>query len=72
MQLKQYYLGCLSHASYLITDEKTQTAVVVDPQRDVEQYIADAAAAAATREPVREHLQLSLEEAFFLAHALGQ
>ena len=44
MQLKQYYLGCLSHASYLITDEKTHTAVVVDPQRDVEQYIADAAA----------------------------
>ncbi len=44
MQLKQYYLGCLSHASYLITDEKTNTAVVVDPQRDVEQYIADAAA----------------------------
>lgn len=44
MNLKQYYLGCLSHASYLITDEKTHTAVVVDPQRDVEQYIADAAA----------------------------
>jgi hydroxyacylglutathione hydrolase len=44
MQLKQYYLGCLSHASYLITDEETHTAVVVDPQRDVEQYIADAAA----------------------------
>jgi hydroxyacylglutathione hydrolase len=44
MQIKQYYLGCLSHASYLITDEKTHTAVVVDPQRDVEQYIADAAA----------------------------
>ncbi len=44
MQLRQYYLACLSHASYLITDEKTHTAVVVDPQRDVEQYIADAAA----------------------------
>jgi rhodanese-related sulfurtransferase/glyoxylase-like metal-dependent hydrolase (beta-lactamase superfamily II) len=44
MVLKQYYLGCLSHASYLITDEQTHTAVVVDPQRDVEQYIADAAA----------------------------
>ena len=44
MQLKQYYLGCLSHASYLITDEKTHTAVVVDPQRDIEQYLADAAA----------------------------
>ena len=44
MILKQYYLGCLSHASYLIADEKTNTAAVVDPQRDVEQYIADAAA----------------------------
>lgn len=44
MQLQQYYLGCLSHASYLITDEKTKTAVVVDPQRDVTQYIRDAAA----------------------------
>jgi glyoxylase-like metal-dependent hydrolase (beta-lactamase superfamily II)/rhodanese-related sulfurtransferase len=44
MNLKQYYLGCLSHASYLITDERTRTAAVVDPQRDVEQYLADAAA----------------------------
>jgi hydroxyacylglutathione hydrolase len=40
--LKQYYLGCLAHASYLIGDEKTRTAVVVDPQRDVDQYIEDA------------------------------
>lgn len=38
----QYYLGCLSHASYLIGDEATKTAVVIDPQRDVDQYIADA------------------------------
>lgn len=45
MQIKQYYLGCLSHASYLITDEKSNTAVVVDPQRDVSQYVRDAAAA---------------------------
>ena len=45
MQLKQYYLGCLSHASYLITDEKTKTAAVVDPQRDVTQYLRDAEAA---------------------------
>jgi rhodanese-related sulfurtransferase len=44
MNVKQYYLGCLSHASYLITDEKTKTAAVVDPQRDIEQYLADAAA----------------------------
>lgn len=44
MNIKQYYLGCLSHASYMITDERTKTAAVVDPQRDVEQYLADAAA----------------------------
>jgi glyoxylase-like metal-dependent hydrolase (beta-lactamase superfamily II)/rhodanese-related sulfurtransferase len=44
MNVKQYYLGCLSHASYLITDDRTKTAVVVDPQRDIEQYLADAAA----------------------------
>ncbi|MGD9723632.1 MAG: rhodanese-like domain-containing protein [Pirellulales bacterium] len=42
MILKQYYLGCLSHASYLIADEKTKTAAVVDPQRDIEQYLQDA------------------------------
>ena len=42
MVLKQYYLGCLAHASYLIADEKTKTAAVVDPQRDIEQYLRDA------------------------------
>lgn len=42
MIFKQYYLGCLSHASYLIGDEETATAVIVDPQRDVDQYMADA------------------------------
>lgn len=44
MEIKQYYLGCLSHASYMITDEKSKTAVVVDPQRDVDQYVRDAEA----------------------------
>jgi len=44
MILKQYYLGCLSHASYLIGDERSRTAVVVDPQRDVGEYLADAQA----------------------------
>jgi glyoxylase-like metal-dependent hydrolase (beta-lactamase superfamily II)/rhodanese-related sulfurtransferase len=43
MILKQYYLGCLAHASYLIADEGTGTAVVVDPQRDIDQYLQDAA-----------------------------
>jgi hydroxyacylglutathione hydrolase len=40
--LKQYYLGCLAHASYLVADEASGTAAVVDPQRDVEQYLDDA------------------------------
>ena len=44
MVLKQYYLGCLAHASYLIADEASGRAAVVDPQRDVEQYLSDAAA----------------------------
>src|SRR5215475_2098655 len=44
MNVKQYYLGCLSHASYLITDDRTKTAAVIDPQRDIEQYLDDAAA----------------------------
>jgi hydroxyacylglutathione hydrolase len=42
MIVKQYYLGCLAHASYMIADERTKTAAVVDPQRDVDQYIDDA------------------------------
>jgi hydroxyacylglutathione hydrolase len=40
---KQFYLSCLAHASYVIGDEVTETAAVVDPQRDVDQYIAFAA-----------------------------
>ena len=37
MVLKQYCLGC--HASYLIADEASGLAAVVDPQRDVEQCL---------------------------------
>jgi hydroxyacylglutathione hydrolase len=40
---KQFYLGCLAHASYLIGDEQTHAAAVVDPQRDVDLYLAFAA-----------------------------
>ena len=43
MFFRQYYLGCLSHASYLIGDTTTGRAIAVDPQRDVEQYLIDAA-----------------------------
>lgn len=42
MIIKQYYLGCLAHASYLVGDEASSTAVIVDPQRDIQQYLADA------------------------------
>lgn len=42
MYFKQFYLGCLAHASYLIGSEGE--AVVVDPQRDVDQYIDEARA----------------------------
>lgn len=54
MKFTQYYLDCLSHASYLIGDETTGRAVVVDPRRDVEEYVADAAAAGLTIELVIE------------------
>lgn len=40
MIFQQYYLSCLSHASYLIGDEASGRAVVVDPQRDVDEYVA--------------------------------
>ncbi|NMH99279.1 rhodanese-like domain-containing protein [Pseudonocardia acidicola] len=43
MFFAQYYLECLSQASYLIADETTGRAVVVDPRRDVAEYLADAA-----------------------------
>ena len=43
MILKQFYLPCLAHASYMVGDEGTGTAAVVDPQRDIDQYISFAA-----------------------------
>jgi glyoxylase-like metal-dependent hydrolase (beta-lactamase superfamily II)/rhodanese-related sulfurtransferase len=39
MIFQQFYLTCLAHASYLIGDESSKRAVVVDPQRDVGQYV---------------------------------
>lgn len=42
MYFKQFYLGCLAHASYLIGSDGE--AAVVDPQRDVDQYIEEAKA----------------------------
>jgi hydroxyacylglutathione hydrolase len=42
MIFQQYFLACLSQASYLVGDEITGHAVVVDPQRDVSGYLQDA------------------------------
>ncbi|NNF65736.1 MAG: MBL fold metallo-hydrolase [Acidimicrobiia bacterium] len=44
MKFTQYYLDCLSQASYLIGDETTGRAVVVDPRRDIDEYVNDAEA----------------------------
>ncbi len=44
MIFTQYYIDCLSQASYLIGDESTGRAVVVDPRRDIAEYLDDAAA----------------------------
>ena len=54
MIFEQYELSCLSQFSYLIGDETTGRAVVVDPQRDVSQYLADAATHGLTIERVIE------------------
>ncbi|MFI5346619.1 MAG: rhodanese-like domain-containing protein [Elusimicrobiota bacterium] len=42
MLIRPFYLACLAHASYLLADERTKTAVVVDPQRDVDEYVEEA------------------------------
>lgn len=44
MFFQRYYLDCLAHASYLIADAESKVAAVIDPQRDVDQYIEDAEA----------------------------
>ncbi len=54
MKFTQYYLDCLSQASYLIGDQSTGRAVVVDPRRDIDEYVRDAAADGLTIELVIE------------------
>ena len=48
MKIDQYYLECLSQASYLIADESSGLAAVVDPRRDIDEYVRDARAAGLT------------------------
>ncbi len=42
MIFEQHYLDCLSQASYVIGDETTGRAVVVDPRRDIGVYLESA------------------------------
>jgi glyoxylase-like metal-dependent hydrolase (beta-lactamase superfamily II)/rhodanese-related sulfurtransferase len=63
VRLEQYYLGCLAHASYLILDEGSGVAAVVDPQRDVDEYVDDAHRAGCRI----EHVFLTHLHADFLA-----
>lgn len=42
MNFKQFYLGCLAHASYYIGSNGE--AAIVDPQRDIDEYLAEAKA----------------------------
>ena len=51
---QQYYLGCLSQASYLVGDESSGRAAVVDPRRDIQEYLADAEAKGLSIEYVLE------------------
>jgi hydroxyacylglutathione hydrolase len=63
MKLEQLYLACLSQASYLIVDERTKSAAVVDPRRDVGIYLERAKALGVT---IR-HVLLTHFHADFLA-----
>jgi glyoxylase-like metal-dependent hydrolase (beta-lactamase superfamily II)/rhodanese-related sulfurtransferase len=63
MHLEQLYLACLSQASYLIVDEQTKTAAVVDPRRDIGIYLEKAQKHGAT---IR-HVLLTHFHADFLA-----
>jgi glyoxylase-like metal-dependent hydrolase (beta-lactamase superfamily II)/rhodanese-related sulfurtransferase len=81
MFFRQYYLQCLSHASYLVGDRSTGKAVVVDPQRDVEQYLADAQAEGLTITSVFEthfhadflsgHLELAAQVGAEIVYGAG-
>ena len=63
MIFKQFYLGCLAHASYLIGDGGD--AAVVDPRRDVDEYLDEARAQGLT---IRWVLETHLHADFVSGH----
>jgi glyoxylase-like metal-dependent hydrolase (beta-lactamase superfamily II)/rhodanese-related sulfurtransferase len=81
MILTQHYLGCLSHASYLVGDETSGRAVVVDPRRDVEIYLEEARAEGLSVERVIEthihadfvggHLELAARTGAIISYGAG-
>lgn len=81
MIFTQHYLGCLSHASYVIGDETTGRAVVVDPRRDVGPYLEEAAANGLSIERVIEthvhadfvggHLELAAHAGAVISYGAG-
>jgi DMSO/TMAO reductase YedYZ molybdopterin-dependent catalytic subunit/rhodanese-related sulfurtransferase/glyoxylase-like metal-dependent hydrolase (beta-lactamase superfamily II) len=81
MIFTQHYLACLSQASYLIGDESTGRAVVVDPRRDVGVYLDEAAERGLTIERVIEthfhadflsgHLELAAETGATISYGEG-
>lgn len=81
MIFTQHYLACLSHASYLVGDETTGRAIVVDPRRDVGVYLEEAAERGLTIERVIEthvhadflsgHLELAAQTAAVISYGAG-
>jgi rhodanese-related sulfurtransferase/glyoxylase-like metal-dependent hydrolase (beta-lactamase superfamily II) len=81
MILTQHYLACLSHASYVIGDESTGRAVVIDPRRDIGVYLEEAAEHGLKIERVIEthihadflsgHLELAAETGAVISYGAG-
>src|ERR1700756_1401287 len=81
MIFTQHYLACLSHASYLIGDQTTGRAVVVDPRRDVDVYLNEAGEHGLTIERVIEthvhadflsgHLELAASTGAVISYGEG-
>jgi hydroxyacylglutathione hydrolase len=64
MNFKQFYLGCLAHASYYIGSGAE--AAIVDPQRDIEQYLDEARA---NDQKIKYVIETHLHADFVSGHA---
>jgi glyoxylase-like metal-dependent hydrolase (beta-lactamase superfamily II)/rhodanese-related sulfurtransferase len=81
MIFTQHYLACLSQASYLVGDERTGRAVVVDPRRDIQVYLEEAEHHGLTIERVIEthvhadfvsgHLELAAQTGAAISYGAG-